>query len=179
MEVKIIKAAPADAAITASIGRRTFYETWRSVNTEEDLQLYINQSFNPEKIREDIQRADVNTFLLVFVGDELAGYVKLRNDRSYPQLKGKLLELERIYVLKEFQAKKIGKTLMDESIRIAKSGGYDCLWLGVNEENFKAINFYESYGFEVFGSKQFVLGTAVDTDLLMQRKIKALESANE
>ena len=79
--------------------------------------------------------------------------------------------MERIYVLKKYQDKKIGKALMDESFRLAKAGNYEWIWLGVNEENYKAIEFYKRYGFEVFGTKQFILGTAVDEDLLMKCKI--------
>jgi len=169
VQVRIIKAGPNEAQTVADIGRETFYETWKSVNTEEDLQLYMNKSFNPEKIKEELKNDAVNTFLLAYAGDELAGYAKLRNDRTYEQLKGaRALEMERIYVLKKFQDKKAGKAMMDESIQIARTGRYECLWLGVNQENFKAIDFYKRYGFEIFGTKQFILGTAVDEDFLMK-----------
>src|SRR6185295_10092548 len=108
-----------------------------------------------------------------YAEDELAGYAKLRNDRIPKGLEGKRsLEMERIYVLRKFQDKKAGKALMNESIRIALSGGYECLWLGVNQENFKAIDFYKRYGFEVFGTKQFILGTAVDEDYLFKLDLR-------
>jgi ribosomal protein S18 acetylase RimI-like enzyme len=106
------------------------------------------------------------------VDDELAGYAKLRNDRTYDKLKGKRsLEMERIYVLKKFQDQKIGKALMDESLSISKQGKYEVIWLGVNQENIKAIDFYKKYGFEVFGTKKFILGTAVDEDFLMKKEL--------
>ena len=162
-----------EAETVADIGRKTFYETWKSVNTEEDLQLYMSKSFDPEKLRKELEDEGVITFLLAYVDSELSGYVKLRNDRSNEQLKGThSLELERIYVLKKFHDKKVGKALMDESISIAMEGKYEWLWLGVNQENFKAINFYKRYGFEVFGTKQLILGTAVDEDFLMKMEVK-------
>jgi ribosomal protein S18 acetylase RimI-like enzyme len=174
VKVTIRNAAGKEAGTVADIGRRTFYETWKSVNTEEDLQLYMTKAFDIRKIAKEIEDEKVNTFLLAFVNDELAGYAKLRNDRSYDQLKGaKSFEVERIYVLKKFQGKHVGKVLMDESIRLAHEGNYEWIWLGVNDQNFKAIEFYKKYGFEVFGTKQFVLGTAIDEDFLMKRKVKS------
>ena len=157
--------------IVADIGRRTFYETWKSVNTEEDLQLYMSKSFDLEKLKMEIEDTPRTTFLFAYVDDELAGYAKLRNDRTPPQVKGLALEMERIYVLRKFQDQKVGKALMDESLDHAVDGKYEWIWLGVNQENTKAINFYKRYGFEVFGTKQFVLGTAIDEDFLMKRPI--------
>jgi ribosomal protein S18 acetylase RimI-like enzyme len=171
-KVSIKKAEKSDAVTVADIGGRTFYETWKSVNTEEDLQMYILKSFDVKKIEEEIEKAGVIIFLLAYVDEELAGYVKLRNDRSTDQLKGiRSMELERIYVLKKFQDKKIGKALMDQSLNIANKGSYEMIWLGVNQENFKAIDFYKRYGFEIFGTKQFILGTAIDEDFLMKKNL--------
>ena len=171
-KVLIRIAIPGDEETVADIGRRTFYETWKNVNTEEDLQMYMLKSFDAKEIREEIENSKVTTFFLAFVDDELAGYAKLRNDRSYDQIKGlRALEMERIYVLKKFQDQKIGKALMDESLTIAYQGKYEVMWLGVNQENHKAIDFYKKYGFEVFGTKQFTLGMAIDEDFLMKKML--------
>src|SRR6266571_331249 len=97
-QVKVRIAGTADAHVVASIGRETFYETWRMVNTEEDMQLYMNSSFDEKKIKDDILNASVNTFLLAFEGETAIGYAKLRRDRTYDEFKGaKVIELERIY----------------------------------------------------------------------------------
>ena len=61
--------------------------------------------------------------------------------------------------------------MMDHSIQIAIDNNYDWIWLGVNTENLKAINFYKRYGFIVFGEKSFKLGEAMDTDFLMKKKL--------
>lgn len=169
MQVRIKKAHPGEAALVADIGRITFYETWKSVNTEEDLQAYMSKSFDSEKLKGEIENSLVTTFLFAYVDDELAGYVKLRNDRTPEKLGDLSLEIERIYVLKKFQDKKVGKALMDECLEMASKGNYVWVWLGVNQENIKAVNFYNRYGFEVFGTKKFILGTAIDEDFLMKR----------
>ena len=60
---------------------------------------------------------------------------------------------------------------MDECLRISKEENFTWLWLGVNIDNHKAINFYKKYEFVIFGEKGFQLGDAVDTDYLMKKKI--------
>jgi ribosomal protein S18 acetylase RimI-like enzyme len=165
-------ALPENASLVASIGRETFYETWRAVNTEEDMQLYMKDAFDEEKIAADVLNSKVNIFLLVSEGSKIIGYAKLRNDRTYGEFNGeKAMEIERIYVLSEYQHRKVGTLLMDRCIHIAKSQNYVWLWLGVNDENYKAVNFYKKYHFEVFGNKKFKLGNAEDSDLLMKLSI--------
>lgn len=169
MDYKIIRAKPGDYKLIAALGARTFYETWRPVNSEEDMQVYIKRSFEPQIIKSELENDSVNTFLIAFGENKEIGYVKMRNDRVYDDFKNEAaLEIERIYVLKEWQDKKAGKALMDESISLALKNDYKWLWLGVNVDNHKAINFYKKYGFTVFGEKSFQLGAAVDTDFLMK-----------
>jgi ribosomal protein S18 acetylase RimI-like enzyme len=172
MNIQVHQAHFTDYILLADLGRITFYETWRPVNTEEDMQNYMKDAFDPGKIKSDLEASAINTFLLAFDDKQAVGYAKIRRDRTYDEFKNeKVLEIERIYVTKEYQDKKVGKALMDCCIEIAREGKYLWLWLGVNIDNTKAINFYKKYGFEIFGEKNFKLGDAVDTDYLMKKKI--------
>ena len=54
---------------------------------------------------------------------------------------------------------------------IGKEKGKTYVWLGVWEENHRALQFYEKNGFTVFGKHDFVLGDDVQTDLMMKRSI--------
>lgn len=172
MDYQIKIATIRDAKTIAEIGRETFYETWRPVNTEEDMQEYMAKSFDVKRLENEIADTTVNTFLMAYDGTQIIGYAKLRRDRSYPELEGKKsLEVERIYVKKSYQDKKAGKALMDESIRIAENEHSFYIWLGVNIDNEKAIRFYKKYGFTIFGEKNFQLGKAVDSDYLMKKTL--------
>ena len=172
MGIYVAIAKPSSYIELAQLGANTFYETWRPVNTEEDMYFYIKKSFNQDLIRSEIENNTVNTFLLAGIKDELIGYAKLRRDRTYDEFKNdKVIEIERIYVYKDWQDKKVGKLLMDKCISIAEEEKYDWIWLGVNIDNHKAIEFYKRYNFTIFGEKAFQLGDAVDNDYLMKRKI--------
>ena len=176
--VNLFRATPRDAEAVARIGRETFYETWRPVNTEEDLQQYIAKAFDPGKIEADLADEN-NTFLLARHDDLVVGYAKMRRDRTCDAFgTEKVIEIERIYVSCNYHGKKFGKMLMDECIAIANSEGFAWLWLGVNIDNARAIAFYQRYGFEIFGTKQFRLGDAVDDDYLMRLKLNAYRPAH-
>ena len=170
-ELKISIAQPGDYLLIADLGRSTFYESWIHMHTEEDMQIYLSEAFEPEKIKKDLENS-VNTFILAYYKDELVGYAKLRTDRTYPQLNNEpSIEMERIYVKQKYHGIKAGKALMDKSLKMARERHYKWMWLGVNQENFKAINFYKSYGFEIDGIKTFKFGTAIDDDFLMKMKL--------
>jgi ribosomal protein S18 acetylase RimI-like enzyme len=172
MKIEIRKALPTDNMILSEIGRLTFYETWRPVNTEEDMQNYMNEAFNPDKLKKEIEDFAVNTFLIASAAEKIIGYAKLRRDRSYDEFKNETaIEIERIYVAKDWQGLKVGKVLMDKCLEIALNEKFYWIWLGVNIDNLKAINFYKQYGFEIFGEKSFQLGEANDSDYLMKRRM--------
>lgn len=171
MEIAIHRIEAHEYQLLAQIGRDTFYETWRSVNTEEDMQTYMAKAFDPASIEKDILNP-VNTFFIAMLGEKAIGYCKLRRDRTYEEFgSDSVIELERIYVFKEYHDHKVGKKLMDVCIDLAKEENHIWLWLGVNIDNDRAIKFYKNYGFTIFGEKAFQLGDAVDNDYLMKLKL--------
>ncbi len=170
--ISIRKVKSEESEQLAQLGRETFYETWREVNTEEDMQAYLSIAFDEEKILKELQEESVNTFLFAFDNDLLVGYAKVRNDLTYDEFAGsRTLEIERIYVRKEYQGKLAGKMLMDSCLEIGKNEKYDWIWLGVNIDNHRAIAFYKKYNFTVFGTKMFKLGEAEDQDFLMKLRL--------
>ena len=78
------------------------------------------------------------------------------------------LEIEQIYILQEFHGRKLGKLLFEKAVELTEELKLKCLWLGVWEENTKAIDFYQRQGFTKFAEHPFTLGDKVDTDWLMK-----------
>jgi ribosomal protein S18 acetylase RimI-like enzyme len=76
--------------------------------------------------------------------------------------------VQRIYVLQNFHGKNIGQLLLDEVKKIAQTTGVDYIWLGVWEENHRALQFYTKNGFVVFDKHVFKMGNDEQTDLLMR-----------
>jgi hypothetical protein len=152
----------------------TFRETFEEVNTEEDMQKYLEENLSLERLKSELENPN-SKFYFAENENEILGYLKLNfNDAQTENQGNEALEIERIYVLKEFFPLKIGQFLFEKSIEIAKEKNINFIWLGVWEKNKRAIRFYEKNGFEIFGKHDFVLGEDVQTDLLMRLKIDKL-----
>lgn len=170
-EIKIRKANHQDVALLCSLGIKTFRDTFEAVNTPEDMKLYLDKNFEPDRIRKEIAE-NGSVFLLAFEGDEGVGFARIRRGENQEGLNSRnALEIERIYAVKEHHGKQVGKVLMQACLDYAKQQGCDTVWLGVWEHNPRAIAFYDKWGFEKFGSHAFLLGTDLQTDILMKKKL--------
>ncbi|WP_445457460.1 GNAT family N-acetyltransferase [Flavobacterium sp. HNIBRBA15423] len=150
------------------IGKQTFYETFSSENSEENMMNYLEDEFSIEKLQTQLNNQN-SEFYFAILNNKTIGYLKLNFGQSQTELKdNKALEIERIYVLKEFHGKKVGQLLYNKAIQIAKEKNVDYVWLGVWEENTRAINFYKKNGFMEFDKHIFKLGNEEQTDLMMK-----------
>lgn len=170
--IDIIKVTTNDIDQLQKIGRHTFQETFSESNSEENMKNYLEEGFSKEKLT--IELNDENAeFYFATLNNEVIGYLKLNFGESQTELKdNKALEIERIYVLKEFHGKKVGQILYDKAIEVAKQKKADYVWLGVWEENPRAINFYMKNGFVEFDKHIFKLGNDQQTDIMMKLKLK-------
>lgn len=172
MNIDIKRASIADLEEIQKIGRLTFYETFADGNTAEDMQKYLDESFATEKVRNELNNSESEFYFAQF-NEKVIGYLKINYGEAQTEHKvNNAMEIERIYVCKAFQGMKIGGLLYQKAIETAKRLKTDNVWLGVWENNPKAIKFYSKLGFEVFDKHVFVLGTDVQTDLLMKLEIK-------
>jgi ribosomal protein S18 acetylase RimI-like enzyme len=167
----IRKATISDLEIIQEISKQTFIETFADVNTPENMENYIQENFNPVQVASEINNPE-STFYLATLDKETIGYLKINFGNTQTEIFNKqAIEIHRIYVLKAFIGKKIGQLLLDEAIKIARKTRAKHLWLGVWEENHRAIQFYSKNGFVEFDKHIFTLGNDIQTDLLMQLEI--------
>lgn len=169
--MKIRKINIDDLEALRNLSIQTFKETFEEVNTEENMQKYLNENLNEEKLKSELENQN-SEFYFAENNGEILGYLKLNfKDAQTEKVEENHFEIERIYVLKAFLGQKIGQILFDKAIEIGREKNLEYVWLGVWEENHRAIRFYGKNGFEIFGKHDFVLGEDVQTDLLMKMKI--------
>lgn len=153
------------------IGRKTFDETFSEFNSKENLETYLNEGFSYEKLTAELTNID-SEFYFATLENEVIGYLKVNFGNSQTELKDdKALEIERIYVIKEFHGKKVGQLLYDKAIAIAKEKNAEYVWLGVWEKNLRALSFYRKNGFVEFDKHIFKLGDDEQTDLMLKLKL--------
>lgn len=160
-----------DAKALLEIGINTFRDTFASHNTPEDMAMYLAKTFTLEQLTNDLNDPAC-IFTMAYHGQQLVGYAKLREGKLPKGLQEtNAIEIERIYSLLSYLGKDVGKTLMQECLDIARQRGFDTVWLGVWEQNPRAIAFYEKWGFTKFGAHPFLLGNDLQTDLLMKKNL--------
>jgi len=169
--IKISIATSTDFKIIQEIGRETFYETFASGNTEEVMQQYLQTSFSAEKVKTELNHPN-SLFFIAWDHQIPIGYLKVNmNDAQTELHESDALEIERIYVKAHYHGKKVGQLLYDQAVEIAMKTMKKSIWLGVWEENPKAIRFYEKNGFVPFSRHIFKMGDEEQTDIMMRKII--------
>jgi ribosomal protein S18 acetylase RimI-like enzyme len=165
----INKASAEDLEIVQSLGIKTFSETFAEDNTEEAMKKYLEESFNTEKIKSELNNPDSH-FYIAWEEDNPVGYLKVNTGSAQTELQDDTsLEIERIYVKKSHHGKKVGQLLYNQALETAEQLGKSYLWLGVWEKNLRALQFYRKNGFVEFDKHVFRLGEEEQTDLMMKK----------
>lgn len=169
--IEIKKASVSDLDTIQKISIQTFIETFAAVNTPENIANYINESLSTERLSDEFNTVN-SQFYIAYSDNEVVGYLKINfGDAQTETINKNALEVQRIYVLQTFHGKNIGQLLLEEVKKIAQSAAVDFIWLGVWEENHRALRFYTKNGFIVFDKHVFRMGNDEQTDLLMQLQI--------
>lgn len=160
-----------DAALLAELGARTFFDTFAADNSETDMAAYLASAFSPTVQSRELLDPR-STFLVACAGETSVGYARLRFGESRPCAKGRQpVEIARFYADRPWIGRGVGAALMRASLGFATMRGCDVVWLDVWEKNYRALAFYQKWGFQVVGSQSFLLGEDVQNDLLMARAL--------
>jgi GNAT superfamily N-acetyltransferase len=173
MEQPIIRVAGLeDAALIAVLSRRTFYDAFAKDNTEENMRIFQDEQFPPEKQMSEVG-APGRIFLLAYLGGEAVGYASMRETADVPRaLKdADAIEICQLYSEQRTIGKGVGKALMQACLDTARAMNKEWVWLGVWEFNQRAIDFYTKWGFERFGEHLFFVGLDAQTDWWMKKKL--------
>jgi ribosomal protein S18 acetylase RimI-like enzyme len=170
--ITIKKAFLEDLETLQNVGRETFYETFAQYNSEDEMQKYLDKSFASEKLTKELNTIDSH-FFIAWENENPIGYLKVNSGKAQTELQNETsLEIERIYVKSEYHGKKVGQILYDKALEIAVQEKKKYLWLGVWEENIRAVNFYKKNGFVEFDKHIFKLGNEEQTDLMMRKVLE-------
>jgi ribosomal protein S18 acetylase RimI-like enzyme len=166
--VELVKITSSDIPALQAISKQTFFETFAWGNTAANMQHFLDTGFKTEKLMAEINNPHT-IFYFAKTGDNIIGYIKINTGPAQTELQEEDgLEIERIYVLKEFQGQKAGQLLFDKALQIARERNAAYMWLGVWEKNTKAIAFYIKNGFIQFNSHIFRVGDEDQTDIMMK-----------
>ena len=160
-----------DAELLAELGARTFRETFEAICSPQDLAAFLVTAYGTEQQRVELADPSRPAWVLAIDGVP-AGFVQLRLGHREPCITGlRPVELQRIYLLRSVQGSGLGAALMDTAVDHARAWGADVLWLGVWENNARALAFYRRSGFREVGEHIFQIGQQVDRDLILAKEL--------
>lgn len=153
------------------IGRTTFLHTFSTTDSEENMKIYLQSAFSTEKLNTELQNPQ-SEFYFATLDEHVIGYLKINVGNAQTEIQHQnALEIERIYVMGEFHGKKVGQLLFEKALALAKQKKVDFIWLGVWEENHRALQFYTKNGFTAFDSHIFLMGDEAQTDIMIKLKL--------
>jgi diamine N-acetyltransferase len=170
--IHITQASITDITTLQLIGKQTFSETFASHNTEADMQQYLDNNFSTDKLNKELKNPG-SQFYIAWDEHTPIGYLKVNTGTAQTELQNDdALEIERIYVASDYHGKKVGQLPYEKALEVAQALNKPSIWLGVWEENHKAIRFYEKNGFVAFDKHIFKLGNDEQTDIMMKKVLQ-------
>lgn len=147
MSLAFRKCTLEDLEVLRDFSSKTYYETFKHSCTPDDMDAYLSEAFEIDKIRAELLD-EGSDFYFLYRNDELAGYLKLNEAPAQTEIHDEMsLEIERIYISEEYQGLGLGRDLLARAINIATSRKKEYVWLGVWENNDKALLFYKKNDF--------------------------------
>ncbi|MEO5781137.1 MULTISPECIES: GNAT family N-acetyltransferase [Arthrobacter] len=173
----VIRTATADdAGRLAALAAVTFPLACPPGSSPADISAHLASTLSEARFRSYFADPDT-TVLVIDAGGELRGYSLLVAQAPQDQDVAAVLtelpcqELSKCYVHPDHHGLGAATELMHASIDAASAAGARGLWLGVNNQNARAIRFYEKSGFRQVGTKSFILGNTVEHDFVMERPL--------
>jgi ribosomal protein S18 acetylase RimI-like enzyme len=176
MPITTRRASPGDAALLHSVAARTFGLACPPSTTQSDIDAFIAANLSKERFAEYLSDED-RTLLIVEHDGVAAGYSMLVGGPiENPDVRAVVdektsIELSKFYVLPDRHGSGLASILMRATLSAAAATGARSCWLGVNQENVRAARFYAKHGFEVIGTKRFLVGDEWHDDHVRARSL--------
>jgi ribosomal protein S18 acetylase RimI-like enzyme len=165
----IRRAAASDAAALSALAEATFRATFGPHNAVTDVEAHCARAFSEDMQSQEIADVDGLTLLAQADGTPI-GFAQLRWRSAPACVPGRRPgEIHRLYLRADHHGQGVAQDLMNASIKEMAARGSDMIWLGVWEENRRAIAFYKKFGFTAVGDHVFMFGTDPQRDIVMVR----------
>ncbi len=141
----------------AQIASDIWHEYWPCLLSNEQID-YMIEKFQSEKAISEQIKTENYTYYFLKHNNEIVGYTGISDKKDY-------LFLSKLYILKEFRHKGLGKLAFEEIKRL----GYNQIRLTVNKNNTNAYHAYKKYGFKTIDSVVTDIGSGfVMDDYIME-----------
>jgi ribosomal protein S18 acetylase RimI-like enzyme len=176
--VRVATTSTVDAVELAAIAARTFPLACPPSVALADVASFIDANLSDARFTEYL----TDPRRRIFTADRdgrIIGYAMLINGVSDDAEVQRAVdirpaaEISKMYVLAAHHGSGVATALMDAALAAAAEWQAGCVWLGVNQKNQRAQQFYQRCGFTVSGTRSFRLGAHTESDYVMVRPFDA------
>lgn len=138
-----------------SIGERSYTPHYAHLWKPGGVAWYMQRCFAAAVLEKELADENVE-YYIVSENRENIGILKLILKKPIPDSKiENALYLEKIYFIKEWTGKGIGRKLIEFAFNRARDLNRDCVWLMAMDTSDKPIAAYERAGFEIHSRARF------------------------
>ncbi len=154
------------------VARQIFEDTFGGQYDPVAFAKFLDQVYSPGgSMDADLNDPSIRWRVACAHGEPI-GYAKLRALKApAPNPLPGALELQQLYVLRDFHGTGVAQQLMNWAIDAAQTGGAPELYLTVFSDNERAKRFYARYGFEEVGRCTFQVGDQIDDDRVWRKPL--------
>ncbi|QYF75590.1 GNAT family N-acetyltransferase [Cryobacterium sp. PAMC25264] len=175
--MRIRSARPDEAAALAELAAATFALACPPHTSADAIAAFLGDVLAPANFEAFL--ADPDRLLLVAEtgAGTLVGYTMLVFGEPHDADAAGAIrirptaELSKCYVRAEAHGSGTAAALMAATLDAARQRGAAGSWLGVNQENVRALRFYGKHGFERVGVKRFLVGERYEDDYVLERPL--------
>ncbi|MDC7677532.1 GNAT family N-acetyltransferase [Asticcacaulis machinosus] len=167
----ILPITPDQVQALSDLAIRSFCDTFAHLYPPADLEAFLRGSYAPEVLAPQV--ADPAQFWrMAWADDKAVGYlhagpVGLPHADADKTAQG---EIKRLYIDTSQQGQGLGKQLLTIGLDyLSERYGNAPQWIGVWSENHRALNLYQSYGFEKVGEYGFPVGSTIDHEFILRK----------
>ncbi|WP_454163366.1 GNAT family N-acetyltransferase [Gordonia iterans] len=178
---------PSEASAIAVVAAATFPLACPPHSTPDDVAAHIAMHLAPANVAAWIADDAYDVVVARHHDDGVIGYTLLVHSapsdddvRTALGLEGtsgpaRITEISKMYVLPEHhgttRSDRPSHRLMAAALDVARAKGSTRAWLGVNQENRRALRYYAKMGFTHAGTKTFDMNGAVEHDYVLVRDL--------
>lgn len=172
----IRQANASDVEALARLAAETFPLATPPGTPPEEIEAFVTQELSPARFLDHVT-SDGSVVLVHDDGDAPAGYCLMFNDAAHapaPSFGVRHRDgafLSKLYVRASSHGGTVAAPLMDAAkVHAEQVWGTPSIWLAVNQQNGRAISFYEKHGFERVGVKTMQVGSLVFDDHVYEHR---------
>jgi len=149
MNIKIRKVGLPNLQELREIGIKSYVPHYTHLWKPGGIEWYLNRCFSIEFLRREITNENIEYYIVENDGENI-GMMKIVLEKPIPDSEvSNALYLEKIYFVKEWTGKGIGKRFIDFALHRAAELKRQCVWLMAMDTSTKPIAAYERAGFTV------------------------------